>query len=187
MTSPERPEPPETGPNGLPGNLVLVGFMGTGKTSVGRRLACQLGRPFLDMDAEIEDRERRKISDIFAADGEPAFRAIESALARELGTRRGLIVSTGGGIVLDSANLGALGQTGLVVCLHASAEAILERVIGRNDRPLLEQGDKAERICSLLAERRPLYDAIPHQVLTEGKSIQDIAEEIMRLETFLKA
>lgn len=178
-------EQPENNPSDGPGNLVLVGFMGTGKTSVGRRLACQLGRPFLDMDAEIEEREGRKISDIFATDGEPAFRAIESALACEFGARRGLVVSTGGGIVLNSANLDALGATGILVCLQASPEAILDRVVGRTDRPLLEQGDKAERIRSLLAERAPLYKAIPHQVQTEGKSIQDIAEEIMRLESFL--
>src|SRR5512137_631528 len=98
-------------------NLILVGFMGSGKTAAGKLAARQLGLAFADMDDIIEQRAGSKISEIFAQKGEPYFRQIERELARELAARQGHVIATGGGIVLNPNNLRDLGQSGLVVCL----------------------------------------------------------------------
>jgi len=162
-------------------NLVLVGFMGTGKTEVGRQLADRLGREFVDMDRVIEEREERDIPAIFRDSGEPYFRSLERALVRELAARRSLVIATGGGVVLDPANIEDLGRTGVVVCLVATPEAILQRVAGDTHRPLLQAPDRAERIRSLLECRRPLYEAIPARVDTTARTSAEVAEEVLRL------
>jgi shikimate kinase len=164
-------------------NIVLVGFMGTGKTAVGRRIAERLGRELLDMDATIETRAGKSISRIFAEDGEPHFRALEHALVRELAARRGLVISTGGGIVLDPANIAAFERTGLVVCLAASPEVILRRVAHETHRPLLQADDKHERITALLAQRAPLYAAVTHCIDTDPLSPNAVADRILALYT----
>lgn len=160
-------------------NLILVGFMGTGKTSTGRALAARLGREFIDMDALIELREGRSIPEIFAASGEPYFRALERALVRELAARRGLVIAPGGGIVLNPDNIRDFAATGRVYCLRASPEMILKRVGSDTNRPLLQTDDKLGRIRDLLAKRQPLYDAIPLQIETDSKTPEAVAEEIL--------
>lgn len=160
-------------------NVILVGFMGTGKTSTGRALAARLGREFIDMDALIEQREGRSIPEIFAASGEPYFRALERALVRELAARRALVIAPGGGIVLNPDNIRDFAVTGRVFCLRASPEMILKRVGSDTSRPLLQTDDKLGRIRDLLAKRQPLYDAIPLQIETDGKTPEAVADEIL--------
>ena len=164
-------------------NIILVGFMGTGKSAVGRLLARRLGLDFVDMDAVIEQRQGRRISAIFAGEGEPFFRQLERDLVRELAARSGLVIAPGGGIVLNPDNVADFARTGTVVCLKASPETILERVGGDPNRPLLQGGDKLQKIRDLLARRQALYDAIPHFVETDGLSperVADCVQEICR-------
>jgi shikimate kinase len=160
-------------------NIVLVGFMGTGKTSTGRALAARLGREFIDMDQLIEEREGRTIPEIFATHGELHFRALERALVRELAARRNLVIAPGGGIVLNAENIRDFSSTGRIFCLRASPEWILKRVGHDTHRPLLQTNDKLGRIRELLENRRPLYDAIPDQVDTDGKTPEEVADEIL--------
>ena len=162
-------------------NIVLVGFMGTGKTTVGKLISEQTGMPLLDMDALIEERAGKTINEIFAEEGEPHFRALERAMVGELAALEGKIISTGGGIVLNPDNIADFERTGLVVCLLADAETVLDRVKHDTTRPLLA-GDKAARIVELLESRKPLYEAIPHCIDTSGRpSPVPTAKEIIAL------
>lgn len=161
-------------------NLVLTGFMGTGKTAAGRELARRLGRPFLDMDAEIEARAGRSIHDIFAREGEATFRRLEAALCRELAARQGLVIATGGGALLDAGNRELLAASGHVVCLQASPDEIRRRVEGGDERPLLT-GDAGQAIQRLLAERAAAYGAIPLQVDTTGLGVDEVANRVLSL------
>jgi shikimate kinase len=162
-------------------NIVLIGFMGTGKTSVGHVLAVRLGLTFVDMDAIIEEREARPITEIFATDGEPYFRTVERALVQELAARDGLVIGTGGGVVLNPDNIGDFSATGLVVCLQATPETILDRVMHDTTRPLLAGDDKMQKILGILEKRQHLYAALPHQVDTNGKTVDEVTEEICAL------
>lgn len=161
-------------------NIVLVGFMGTGKTTVGQLLSKQMQLPLVDMDAVVEERAGKSITDIFAQDGEPHFRALEREITQDLSAREGQIISTGGGIVLNPDNITDYEQNGLVVCLLASAEEILKRVKHDDTRPLLA-GDKQEQIIQLLEGRRPLYEAVSHKINTDGLSPDEIAGKIISL------
>ncbi|MBT3296265.1 MAG: shikimate kinase [Verrucomicrobia bacterium] len=162
-------------------NIVLVGFMGTGKTSVGHALAAELNLNFVDMDAMIEAREERPISDIFATDGEPYFRSVERQVAQELAARDGLVIGTGGGVVLDPKNISDFSASGLVVCLQASPQTILDRVAHDSTRPLLAGDDKLQSILAILAKRQHLYAALPHQVDTNGRSIDQVVDAVRHL------
>lgn len=163
-------------------NIVLVGFMGTGKSAVGHILAHKLNREFVDMDIVIEERAGKPISAIFADDGEPAFRAQERALVQELSARTGQIIATGGGVVLNPDNVTDFSRTGVVVCLRAQPETILDRVAHDSHRPLLESDpDKAAAIRELLAHRKPLYEAIPLHVDTDHRTAREVAEEVLAL------
>lgn len=162
-------------------NIVLVGFMGTGKTSVGTILAERLGMTFVDMDDVIVKREGRPIPAIFAADGEAYFRRVERGLVRELAAGTGCVIATGGGVVLNPDNVSDFAATGLVVCLSATPEAILARVEHDANRPLLAVADKMAKIRDLLAKRRPIYRAIPHQVDTTGRGPHDVADAVLEL------
>lgn len=161
-------------------NIVLVGFMGTGKTTIGNLLAEQTGMPLVDMDAMVEKRAGKSINEIFAEDGEPRFRVLEREIVRELSAQGSQVVSTGGGIVLNPDNIADYEKTGLVVCLLASAEEILARVQHDDTRPLLA-GDKQDKIVQLLETRRPLYEAITHKVDTNGLAPETIAAQIITL------
>jgi dihydroorotase len=169
----------------LPGprakNIVLMGFMGTGKSTVGRALARQLGLQFLDMDTLIEERAGKPISRIFAEDGEPHFRAMERALSQELAQRRGLVIACGGGVVLNPDNIRDYGRTGLVVCLTATPEVIFKRTAKDRNRPLLEEEDRMRRILELLEKRKTLYASISHQVDTTALPADAVAAAIVAL------
>ncbi len=162
-------------------NIVLVGFMGSGKTTVGKLIAAETGMPLLDMDSMIEEKAGKTINAIFAEDGEPRFRAYERALARELSQTEGNIISTGGGIVLNPDNIADFEKTGLVVCLLADAETVLDRVKHDESRPLLA-GDKETAILDILASRKHLYESIAHRIDTSGRpSPKPTAREIIDL------
>ena len=160
-------------------NLVLVGFMGTGKSAVGRRVAALAAAPFLDMDAELERRAGKSIARIFAEDGEPAFRDQEARLAEEWGRKQGAVISCGGGVVLREANLRALGANGLLVCLTARPDVILARTAHSKKRPLLADADPERKIRDLLAARAPYYAAIPVQFDTSGRTPEELAAQVL--------
>ncbi len=155
--------------------------MGTGKTSVGRLLARRLGWRFLDLDERIEAVAGKPVPAIFAEDGEHAFRELETEACRGLETSTGLVVATGGGAVLRATNREALLAAGTVVCLEASPETILERVGAGGGRPVLGEGDRAERVRSLLAERADAYAALPYHVDTTGLTAEQVADRILAL------
>jgi shikimate kinase len=162
-------------------NIVLVGFMGTGKTTVGKLLAEELGLTFVDMDLLIEQRVGKPISRIFAEQGEPPFRAMERALVRELAARQELVIGTGGGVVLNPDNLYDFSQSGLVVCLSASPDVIFQRTAGEQHRPLIEHDDKFKRIAEILERRQTMYGAIPHQIDTSDLTPQQVAKAVLKL------
>lgn len=160
-------------------NLVLMGFMGTGKSALGRRLAELAKRPYLDMDAELERRAGRTISKIFAEDGESAFRDMETRLAEEWGGKEGAVISCGGGVVLREENLRALGRNGVLVCLTARPDVILERTSRSKKRPLLAGENPGQRIRDLLAARAPFYAKIPIQVDTSDLDPDSLADRLL--------
>ncbi len=159
-------------------NVVLTGFMGTGKTTVGRLLAELLGFEFVDTDQVIE-ADHGPIPLIFAEQGEAAFRAIESAVAVELAERRSHVVATGGRLMLDETNAAALAVEGRTFCLSAPTAVILERVLGDGTahRPLLDGDDPSARIETLLSERAAAYGRF-EQVETQNRTPQAIADDI---------
>ncbi len=165
-------------------NIVITGFMGTGKSAVGREVARRLGREFVDMDAVIEMRAGKPIARIFAEDGEPAFRRMEAALCAELSARDGLVIATGGGALVNPENRAVMTRSGVVVCLNAEPDEILRRVGGNSDRPLLQVPDPRARIVELLAARREAYAAIPWQIETTGLTIEQVAERAIAVAGF---
>jgi shikimate kinase len=166
----------------LDNNLILTGFMGTGKTTVGRLVAEKLGREFIDTDLVIEERHG-PIQEIFDRQGESAFRDIERALALELGQRRSLVIATGGRMLLDPENLRVLSENGRIFCLVASPDEIYDRVAGdssRVNRPLLDVEDPMQRIIELLDERGPDYARFT-QLTTDQIEPDVIAQELADL------
>lgn len=162
-------------------NVVLVGFMGSGKSSVGRLVARTLRSRFVDTDRLVADRAGREITDIFAAHGEPWFRQEESRALRLLLGGSGLVVATGGGIVTVPENLPALKKLGFVVWLTAAEEVIWERVSRNKHRPLLHTENPRETIRSLIEKRNPLYETVAD--LTVDTSVlthAEVAERICR-------
>ena len=162
-------------------NLVLLGFMGTGKSALGRRVAMLAGCPFLEMDAELERRAGRSISKIFAEEGEESFRQMESRLAVEWGGCEASVIACGGGAALREENLRALGANGVLVCLEARPEVILERTSRSKKRPLLEGEDREKKIRDLLAARAPYYAKIPHRIDTSDADPDTLAEQLLDL------
>ena len=160
-------------------NIVLVGFMGTGKSVVGKLLAQKLSRPFLDLDRKIEKETGRTIRQIFTEQGEQAFRALEAKAVWETAALKGHVIATGGGVMCDEKNVKALKTAGVLVCLTASADVILERTSTTlNARPLLAGGDPKERVQELLRLRAPYYAQADLTIDTVGRTLQDIVEEI---------
>lgn len=160
-------------------NLALIGFMGTGKTSVGRFLARQMNFDFVDTDDLIETRAKKSISAIFAEDGEPAFRACERQIVEELGKLRRTIIATGGGLGANPANLAKLREHAFIVCLWASPEYIWERVRHQAHRPLLNDPDPLAKIKTLLAQRRDAYHEADALLNTERRTVREVAQIIL--------
>jgi len=149
-------------------SLFLVGMMGTGKSTVGRLLARELGLEFVDCDKEMEARSGVSVSTVFELEGEAAFRRREAALLDELTRRAGIVLATGGGAVLLEENRTRLRERGLVIHLQATVDEILRRTQNDRSRPLLQTPDKRERVTELLEQRRPLYEATAHVSFHSG-------------------
>ena len=160
-------------------NLALVGFMGTGKSSVGRLVADALHFTFLDTDRVIEARAGKMISQIFEQEGEAAFREWERRIVQELTRRNRTVIATGGGLPANEANLASLKSHALVICLWASPEKILERVRGLSHRPMLNDPDPLARIRELLAQREPFYRQADVLVNTEMRSPREVAQQVL--------
>ena len=160
-------------------NIALIGFMGTGKSSVGRLVADQLHFTFLDTDDVLVSRAGKSITEIFAQEGEAAFREKESSLVQELMPRTRTVISTGGGLPVNPANLASLKTHALVMCLWASPEKIYERVGGQSHRPLLNDPDAIAKIRALLAAREPFYRQADVLVNTEMRSLREVAHQVI--------
>ena len=164
--------------------LILTGFMGTGKTEVGRRLARAMRRAFVDTDKLVEVAAGRSIADIFASEGEAQFRALEREAVRQAVAVPDAVVATGGGALLDADSRRMLLSAGPVVCLTATPEEILRRLGDADDRPLLRGGTRAERLAKIreiLTAREPSYRLATHHVDTTGRSLDDLVGEIRSL------
>ena len=160
-------------------NLALVGFMGTGKSSVGRLAAAELGFQFLDTDELIEADAGRRISEIFAQEGEADFRERERRLIAELARENRVVISTGGGLVANPVNLASLKTHALVVCLWATPEMIRQRTRFQSHRPLLHGEDPLATIRQLLAERGPSYRQADVLVTTDMRSVKEVALQVL--------
>ncbi|MDP4693924.1 MAG: shikimate kinase, partial [Opitutales bacterium] len=158
-------------------NLYLVGFMGVGKSAIGRRLAREMGFEFVDSDDQIERKVGKKIPQIFETEGEARFRQYEREFI-ESGHKAGnCIVSCGGGLVVQSGMSELLKTKGIVICLFASADTIVERTSRNKNRPLLNVENPADRVRQLLAEREPIYMNSGACISTEGRSIVEVVRE----------
>jgi len=162
-------------------NVVLFGFMGTGKTRVGRAVATRLGMTFVDLDDLIEAREGTTISEVFSEKGEPYFREVEAEVAAEAATLDRHVIATGGGVVLNEANIRGLEGSGVGICLNATPEEIFARVRHETHRPLVAVEKPLARIRELLAYRGPFYSKVGHQVETTGKTVEAVVEEVVSI------
>lgn len=161
-------------------NLYLVGFMGTGKSTVGRAVAQRLGFTCIDSDHEIERVEGKPIPAIFADLGEPAFREMEQAFIESGHPAVRTVVACGGGLVVQPGMLVRMQELGVVVCLHASVETILARTSRQNNRPLLNVENPETRIRKLFTERDPIYRSAGSVILTDGRPLHDIIAHVVR-------
>lgn len=160
-------------------NIALIGFMGTGKSTVGRLIAEQLRFDFLDTDMLIEQRSGKKITEIFAQNGETAFRDLEAQLVAELATRTRTIISTGGGLPTHPANLASLKTHSLVICLWASPERIYERVREQSHRPLLNDPDPLGKIRTLLTAREKFYKQADVLINSDLRLAREVAQQVV--------
>ena len=160
-------------------SVVLVGFMGTGKTTVGKMLARRLDKSFVDIDSLIEEKLGMTISQIFDRYGEPYFRKIEKEMIGDISKRNNLVVAAGGGAVLDDAKVANLKMMGRLIHLSAEPEVILKRTGNEHHRPLLETDDRGEEIVRLLEQRRPYYATADDEIDTSDLEVGDIVERII--------
>jgi shikimate kinase len=160
--------------------LILTGFMGSGKSTVGRVLAERLGCRFVDLDAKIVTAAGCSISDLFARDGEDGFRKLESfQLEQVLTVGEGSVVATGGGAVISAQNRTLMRSRGVIINLKVTLEQLLTRLNGCTDRPLLAGGDAAKRAATLMDEREQYYADADIRIDTDEKSVEDVAAEIL--------
>ncbi|MBI1920901.1 MAG: shikimate kinase [Geobacter sp.] len=164
-------------------NVILTGFMGSGKSSVGRIVAKRLGYEFRDLDAVIMEEAGLSINDIFSRHGEEHFRAVESRAVERVAGSTALVVATGGGAVISTENRRLFRSSGIVINLMASMESILNRLRNDSSRPLLRGPDREEKISRLLSEREACYADADIRIDTTGKKVEDVAAEIL---TYLK-
>jgi shikimate kinase len=159
-------------------NIVLAGFMGTGKTTIGQIVANRLGRPFIDLDEAIEAEAGQPIARIFADEGEAAFRSLEAQIARKIAAHSGQVIATGGGTLLNADTRAAFAGNSLLVCLTADPETIMERVAGDETRPLAQN---REALITLMGNRAALYASLPYHVDTTDRTPEQAAEEVIRI------
>jgi shikimate kinase len=156
-------------------NIILAGFMGTGKTTVGRAIAKKLARRFIDSDQYITSITRKPIPQIFSDHGEAHFRQLEAQTALELAKLSDVVIATGGGMFLNWGNYERLADSGIVVCLNAPPEIIQARIGDDQGRPL------ASNWATLYQQRQPIYAQIPHQIETAKQTPEEIAEQVIQL------
>ncbi len=160
-------------------NIILTGFMGTGKTAVGKELSRLLDIKLIDVDTEIEKAVKMDINTTFKQLGEQRFREIETDMIKSVSGNKNVIISTGGGAVLKKENMDILGEDGIIICLTATPETILQRTSTNSDRPLLQVEDPFEKIKELLDFRKPYYEKADILIDTDGKNPLQIAGEII--------
>lgn len=159
-------------------NIVLVGFMGTGKTTVGKLLAKRRGIKYICTDEVIEDKERRSINDIFKKNGEAYFRSVEKEVVKKVSDLNNFVIDAGGGAVLDEENMQNLRRNGKIVCLSADSATILERTKRYHHRPLLNVHDPRKKIEELLTQRAPFYAQADLIIETTGRTAEEVVERI---------
>ena len=162
-------------------NIYLIGFMGVGKSAVGRALARALGMAFIDSDWAIEKQAGKSIAEIFAQEGEAAFRKMERDFIESGHPGSGTVVSCGGGLPVQPGMRQQLLEKGVVICLFAKPETIVRRTVGNPKRPLLNVENPEERVRELMEERDPVYMATGIGVSTEGRNIHDVVKNIIRI------
>lgn len=162
-------------------NIVLVGFMGAGKSVVAKRLAHLLKKEIVETDRLIEANEKRTIAEIFRGSGEKYFRTVEKAIVKALSQRNNLIVDCGGGVVLDDENMVNLKRSGILFYLKATPDVIFQRIKNHRNRPLLNVGDPKARITELLKIRAPRYEQADFTIETSNKTVEEITQEILCL------
>lgn len=158
--------------------VVLVGFMGSGKSSVGRKVARRFDAPFVDVDERIESTAGCPIRDLFAREGEPAFREREKAALRDALSVKGCVIATGGGAFADEGNRLLLRSYAPVVYLEAAVETLVNRLAGDLGRPLLRGGDREEVVRRLLSQRVPGYRTADVTVRTDGRTVEEVAGQV---------
>jgi len=162
-------------------NIVLIGFMASGKTLASRELAERLDRERVSTDEMITEREGRTIREIFAMSGEPYFRQLEKQVVQEIAGRRNLVIDCGGGVVMNEDNLNALKANGVLFFLEASPESIYRRTKGMKNRPLLNVNNPLEKIQELLALRDPHYRKAHHVVDSNSDNIGKVVDDILNI------
>ena len=162
-------------------NMILIGFMGAGKTSVGEELAGRFGKTLIDTDRMIEERAGMSISDIFAVQGEEAFRRLETEVLEQLiSEASGEMISVGGGLPLREENRKLLKKLGTIIYLRVRPETVLARLKGDTTRPLLQGDDVEEKVNSLLSKRCPIYEMAADRIISvDGRSVEQIADAII--------
>ncbi len=162
-------------------NLYLIGFMGVGKSAVGRGLAQRLNMRFIDSDTAISHNENMSIQEIFKKYGEPHFRQLESEFVESGHPETGCVISCGGGLIMQNRNAEILKSKGIIICLFASADTIYQRTCSNKNRPLLNVKNPKELIEKLNSEREPIYLKVGIGVSTENRSIDEVAEHVKRI------
>jgi shikimate kinase len=162
-------------------NIYLVGFMGTGKTAVGKELARKKQWQFVDLDELIELKEKRVIADIFAKEGEPYFRKIEQETLKQVAREKKFVVACGGGIVINPYNIKIMKDTGIIICLTARPDAILNRTQGFTHRPLLNVANPKKQIELLMKLRAPYYAEADKTIDTSKLSVEQVVKKILEV------
>ena len=163
-------------------NIVLIGLMGSGKSTIGRTIGKLLGRRFIDTDRLIERKAGKTISEIFSQDGEERFRKLEKEIIRKISQYIGIIIATGGGVIKDPENFKCLKESGWIIALYASPATLYSRIEGKRIRPLVaNETNPIEKLEQIFEERKEMYAMADFQINTENKKINEIANEIIEL------
>lgn len=162
-------------------NIVLLGFMGTGKTTVAKALSKELDRTYVNVDDLIEAREKKSINDIFKDDGEAYFRKVEKDIIKEVSRLSGQVIDAGGGVVMDEENMNTLRETGLLICLWSDPATVLERTKKYSHRPLLNVDDPEKKISELLEYRRPFYEKADFHVDSTSGDVSAVVEKVRKI------
>ena len=162
-------------------NIVFIGFMGTGKTTIATKIANRLNRRYVSIDDLIEKREKRTINEIFTREGEEYFRDVESQVIKDVSSMEGLVIDAGGGVVIRPENIDSLRSGGIVICLTADEDSIIERTKKYKHRPLLNVEDPKRRIRELMAARAPHYSKADHFIDTGKLTINQAVDAVMAI------